>query len=165
MPWGLTPAHLIILLVIVLIVVGPGKLPDTGAAIGKALKGFKDAVATGETDPAAAQQAAPPAQPVAPQAPVYPAQYPQQPQYPAQYPPQPPYAQAPYQQPPVPGQPYAQAPYPAPVAPQPYASPAAPYCTDVPGWKPLECSWLNDQVVDGADCPIDCPKIVRLPLP
>ena len=44
MPWGLTPAHLIIILVIVLIVVGPGKLPDTGAAIGKALRGFKDAM-------------------------------------------------------------------------------------------------------------------------
>lgn len=49
MPWGLTPAHLIIILVIVLIVVGPGKLPETGAAIGKALRGFKDAVETGET--------------------------------------------------------------------------------------------------------------------
>src|ERR1035437_8900623 len=83
MPWGLTPAHLIILLVIVLIVVGPGKLPDTGAAIGKALRGFKDAVGTGEAAPSATQQqAAPPVQPVAPQAPVSPAQYP------AQYPPQ-----------------------------------------------------------------------------
>ncbi|MGD0248614.1 MAG: twin-arginine translocase TatA/TatE family subunit, partial [Candidatus Limnocylindrales bacterium] len=62
MPWGLTPAHLIILLVIVLIVVGPGKLPDTGAAIGKALRGFKDAM-EGDGDKAAvAQQPAPPTQ-------------------------------------------------------------------------------------------------------
>jgi sec-independent protein translocase protein TatA len=63
MPWGLTPAHLVIILVIVLIVVGPGKLPDTGAAIGKALRGFKDAVDTGEvTQPATQQQAAVPVQ-------------------------------------------------------------------------------------------------------
>ena len=88
MPWGLTPAHLIIILVIVLIVVGPGKLPDTGAAIGKALRGFKDAVETGETHtPAQTQQPVPPMQSQAPtyppvqgQAPVYPAQYPAQPQ-------------------------------------------------------------------------------------
>ena len=43
MPWGLTPAHLIIILIIVLIVVGPGRLPETGAAIGKAIRGFRDA--------------------------------------------------------------------------------------------------------------------------
>jgi sec-independent protein translocase protein TatA len=49
MPLGLTPAHLVIILVIVLIVVGPGKLPETGAAIGKALRGFKEAVDTGES--------------------------------------------------------------------------------------------------------------------
>jgi TatA/E family protein of Tat protein translocase len=94
MPWGLTPAHLIIILVIVLIVVGPGKLPDTGAAIGKALRGFKDAMETGEAHPNATQQAAPPpvpGQPLAPyqqQSPQYPPQYPvnQPPQYPPQYP-------------------------------------------------------------------------------
>ena len=75
MPWGLSPAHLIIILVIVLIVVGPGKLPDTGAAIGKALKGFKDSV-EGKDSPAADApvQAAPPVQP----APQYPPQYPPQ---------------------------------------------------------------------------------------
>jgi sec-independent protein translocase protein TatA len=72
--WGLTPVHLIILLVIVLIIVGPGKLPDTGAAIGKALRGFKDAMDGNDTNQAAAPQ-----QPVAP---APPAQYP-----PAQYPP------------------------------------------------------------------------------
>jgi sec-independent protein translocase protein TatA len=69
MPWGITPAHLVILLVIVLIIVGPGKLPDTGAAIGKALRGFKNEM----DDPnqaAAAQQPIPPAQQVPP-APVY----------------------------------------------------------------------------------------------
>jgi TatA/E family protein of Tat protein translocase len=45
-------------MVIVLIVVGPGKLPETGAAIGKAIRGFKDAVDTGDAgkDSTAAQQ-------------------------------------------------------------------------------------------------------------
>lgn len=103
MPWGLSPAHLIILLVIILIVVGPGKLPETGAAIGKALRGFKDAIESGDS-----HQAPPPVQPVAP--PAYPAQYPPQPpQYPPQqpqYPAQQPYAQTPHQEP-VPAQPYA----------------------------------------------------------
>ena len=67
MPWGLTPAHLIIILVIVLIVVGPGKLPDTGAAIGKALRGFKDQM-DGEVNQTAAPQQ--PGAPVAPAAPA-----------------------------------------------------------------------------------------------
>jgi sec-independent protein translocase protein TatA len=72
MPWGLTPAHLIILLVIVLIIVGPGKLPDTGAAIGKALRGFKDSMDGVEPGQTAAAQ--PPAAPVAPAVPVAPGQ-------------------------------------------------------------------------------------------
>ena len=108
MPWGLTPAHLIIILVIVLIVVGPGKLPDTGAAIGKALRGFKDAVETGEVHPDAPPQTA---QPMPPQ---YPAQPPYQPPYqqqPPQYPVQPPYQQPQYPPPPMPAQPPYQQPY------------------------------------------------------
>lgn len=48
---GLTPAHLILILVIALIVIGPGKLPETGAALGKALRSFKDATnGVGEDD-------------------------------------------------------------------------------------------------------------------
>ena len=90
--WGLTPAHLIIVLVIVLIIVGPGRLPDTGAAIGKALRGFKDAVeGTDNNQSATAQQPVPPApQPVQPQYPVMPQQ---------------PYA-APAEQPPLAAPPY-----------------------------------------------------------
>ena len=38
------PMHLIIILVIVLIIFGPGKLPDMGSAIGKAIRGFKNAM-------------------------------------------------------------------------------------------------------------------------
>ena len=40
---GLTPAHLLIILVIALIVIGPGKLPEVGAAIGKSLREFQKA--------------------------------------------------------------------------------------------------------------------------
>ncbi|HWP97494.1 MAG TPA: twin-arginine translocase TatA/TatE family subunit [Syntrophomonadaceae bacterium] len=37
----LQPTHLILILIIVLIVIGPGKLPDIGQAMGKAIKEFK----------------------------------------------------------------------------------------------------------------------------
>jgi sec-independent protein translocase protein TatA len=40
---GLSPAHLLLILVIALIVVGPGKLPEVGAAIGKSIREFKRA--------------------------------------------------------------------------------------------------------------------------
>lgn len=35
------PMHLLIILGIVLIIFGPGKLPELGGSIGKAIKGFK----------------------------------------------------------------------------------------------------------------------------
>jgi TatA/E family protein of Tat protein translocase len=92
---GLTPAHLLIILVIALVVIGPGKLPEVGAALGKSIREFQKAsggitnTLTGVVTPPAqqpgqAQQppqpappaqsyfAAPPAYP-APAAPVYPA--------------------------------------------------------------------------------------------
>ena len=37
------PMELIIILVIVLIVVGPGKLPQLGQSLGKAIQGFRKA--------------------------------------------------------------------------------------------------------------------------
>lgn len=40
---ALSPWHLVLLLGIVLIVLGPGKLPETGAAIGRAIRSFQDA--------------------------------------------------------------------------------------------------------------------------
>ena len=53
---GLTPAHLILILIIALIVIGPGKLPELGSAIGKSLHEFQKA--TGQiTDPPVAQGA------------------------------------------------------------------------------------------------------------
>jgi len=40
----LQPMHLLVILVIVLIVFGPGKLPELGKSIGKAIRGFKQAM-------------------------------------------------------------------------------------------------------------------------
>ena len=40
---ALSPWHLLLVLGIALIVLGPGKLPETGAAIGKAIRSFQDA--------------------------------------------------------------------------------------------------------------------------
>ena len=60
--FGLTPWHLLLVLGVALIVLGPGKLPETGAAIGKAIRGFQDAVAGRDGPvPTPAAPAAPPA--------------------------------------------------------------------------------------------------------
>ncbi|MGC8633329.1 MAG: twin-arginine translocase TatA/TatE family subunit [Candidatus Limnocylindrales bacterium] len=40
---ALSPWHVILLLAIALLVLGPGKLPETGAALGKAIRSFQDA--------------------------------------------------------------------------------------------------------------------------
>jgi len=40
---GLTPAHLLLILIIALVVIGPGKLPEVGAAIGKSFREFQKA--------------------------------------------------------------------------------------------------------------------------
>ena len=41
---ALSPVHLIIILVIALLILGPGKLPETGAALGHAIREFRQAV-------------------------------------------------------------------------------------------------------------------------
>lgn len=61
------PLELIIILVIALLVLGPGKLPDVGAALGKSIREFRKAAGDIQdavnTDPApAARPAEPPAQ-------------------------------------------------------------------------------------------------------
>ena len=88
---GLTPAHLLIILVIALIVIGPGKLPEVGAAIGKSFREFQKAtgaVQDAVTGPLAGAppqaqapqtQAQPPVQPYYPAQPGYPAPVLQQP--------------------------------------------------------------------------------------
>jgi sec-independent protein translocase protein TatA len=78
---GLTPTHLLLILFIALIVVGPGKVPEVGAAIGKSVREFKRA--TGDlqetlTSTLGAQPPAP-AQVQAPVSAVYPPQAPYQP--------------------------------------------------------------------------------------
>ena len=105
---GLTPGHLLLILIIALIVIGPGKLPEVGAALGKSFRefqkatgGVQDAV-TGALAPhvpqAQAPQAQPSAQPYYAAAPGYPAPgYQPQPGYTA------PVAQPPMQYQPVMG--------------------------------------------------------------
>ena len=45
MPFGVHPGFLIILLIIVLIIFGPGKLPELGGAIGRGIREFRKASA------------------------------------------------------------------------------------------------------------------------
>jgi len=63
---GLSIWHWVIVLVVVVIVFGTGKLRNAGSDLGKAVKGFKDGV-KGDEDkhPVAGQQ--PPVPPVSPQ--------------------------------------------------------------------------------------------------
>ena len=61
---GLSPAHLILILVIGLLVLGPGRLPEAGAALGRGLREFRDAMnGTERTSP---PPQAPPAAPGTP---------------------------------------------------------------------------------------------------
>lgn len=41
---GLTPTHLILILAVALLVIGPRRLPETGAALGRAIRQFRDAL-------------------------------------------------------------------------------------------------------------------------
>ena len=47
--FGLDVPELLLILVIALVVFGPGKLPSIGAALGKSMREFKDAVNAVET--------------------------------------------------------------------------------------------------------------------
>jgi sec-independent protein translocase protein TatA len=42
-----SPVHLVIIMVIVLILFGPGKLPDLGKGLGKGIREFKEAIRGG----------------------------------------------------------------------------------------------------------------------
>lgn len=46
----LQPTHLILILVVVLIVFGPGKLPEAGKAIGKTLKDMRNAFTSSDDE-------------------------------------------------------------------------------------------------------------------
>ena len=88
---GLSPIHLVLVLAIALIVIGPGKLPEVGGAIGKSIREFRKASSGDDDQPAqpaaAAPAPAPVAQPVAqvpaPAAPVVAAPAPVAPAAPA----------------------------------------------------------------------------------
>jgi sec-independent protein translocase protein TatA len=57
---GLSPLHLIVVLVIAVLVLGPGKLPEVGAALGKTLREFRKAT-TEVQDAVRLDSASPPA--------------------------------------------------------------------------------------------------------
>jgi sec-independent protein translocase protein TatA len=44
------PMHLLLILVIVLIIFGPGKLPEIGEGLGKSIRGFKKAMSGKEEE-------------------------------------------------------------------------------------------------------------------
>jgi TatA/E family protein of Tat protein translocase len=69
---GIGPLELIIILAIALIVVGPGRLPDVGAALGKSIREFRKA-ATDVKDATSLEPAKPEAAPAAPPAAAAPA--------------------------------------------------------------------------------------------
>ena len=51
MPIRLGPFELIIILVIVIIIFGVGRLPEIGGAVGKAIREFRDSSGDGEDAP------------------------------------------------------------------------------------------------------------------
>jgi len=46
------PMHLLVILVIALLVFGPGKLPELGSGLGKSIREFKKALSDGEKEAA-----------------------------------------------------------------------------------------------------------------
>jgi sec-independent protein translocase protein TatA len=72
--FGLHWTYIVILLVVVLIIFGPGRLPELGGAVGKAMREFRKATTelTNEVTTAVQAQPAPaaPAPPTPPPAPV-----------------------------------------------------------------------------------------------
>ena len=51
MPFKVGPTELIIILVVVMIIFGIGKLPQVGGALGKAIREFRQAQSGEETEP------------------------------------------------------------------------------------------------------------------
>ena len=75
MPFNIGPGELILILIIALVVLGPGKLPDVASSLGKSIREFRKA-ATDITDAgkldATATTPAPTAAPLAPSPPPMP---------------------------------------------------------------------------------------------
>ena len=75
--FGIGVPELIVILVIILIIFGAGKLPEVGSAIGKSIREFQKAAGqiqeptqTGQAAPVQPAQSAPPMQPVQPMPPA-----------------------------------------------------------------------------------------------
>jgi sec-independent protein translocase protein TatA len=64
------PFWIIAILVVVLIIFGPGRLPELGGAVGKAMREFRKATSELTNEVTQSTQAAPPPQPVQPVQPV-----------------------------------------------------------------------------------------------
>jgi len=127
---GLTPGHMLLILIVALIVIGPGKLPEVGAAIGKSVREFQKA--SGEIQGSVLQTLGTPTTQTPAQPPVVAPAQPPAPQPPAQsY-----YAQ------PGPAQPYVAAPE------YPSGSPSAPAQSAVPAPAP-----------DTAQSPASSPRV------
>ncbi len=53
------PLHLLLILAIVLIIFGPGKLPEIGEGLGKSIRGFKKAMSEKDDDKVEAKKEEP----------------------------------------------------------------------------------------------------------
>ena len=58
---GLGPLEILVVLAVVIIIFGVGKLPQIGGALGKSVREFRNASRGGDDDPLAIDEAAPPA--------------------------------------------------------------------------------------------------------
>ena len=68
------PVELVVILVIALVVIGPGKLPEVGSALGKSIKEFRKAATdVRESTNLEPAPTPPPATPVIPATPIIPA--------------------------------------------------------------------------------------------
>jgi len=67
MPLGIGPLEIVIVLVIVLIIFGPKRLPDLGRSLGRGMREFKDSVTGKDKDelPASSEAEAEKPEPVA----------------------------------------------------------------------------------------------------
>jgi len=68
MPGWIGPWELAILLLVVLLVFGPKRLPEMGRSLGKSMREFKDSISGKDEEPAA--QLPPPAETTTPPAPT-----------------------------------------------------------------------------------------------
>ena len=63
--FGLSPGHLLLIAIVALLVLGPGKLPQSGEALGLAIRNFRRSLEGREDD---LPPASPPASPAVPSA-------------------------------------------------------------------------------------------------